>query len=194
MTTTSTKPTTSNPSFITWLLGLAHREDRGRLAALRRGLLLEPHQFYELYRVIPAPFLDEHPAEVARRLAVAVLFATHPLTFSDEQLQQRRRNLGESLRMLASKQTGGQLDPHEGPPEPLKRRLDVLLAARPEELFDHLRHVIRLLKSHEIPVDWTQLLWDMRQWESEGRPVQWRWSQSFYVGERSDLNDASDKT
>lgn len=193
MTTTTTAPTMNNPPFISWLLGLAQRDDRGRLAALRRGLLLEPHQFYELYRVVPAPFLDEHPAEVARRLAVAVLFATHPLTFSDEQLQQRRRNLGESLRMLAIKQAG-QLDPDEGPPDPLKRRLDVLLAAHPDELFGHLRHVIRLLKSHDIPVDWSQLLWDMRQWEKESRPVQWRWSQSFYVGDTFNVDDAVDNS
>lgn len=181
MTTTAT----ASSAFVAWLQGLAERKDRARLAALRRGLLLEPAQFYELYRVVPPQFLDGvSRAEVQRRLMVAILFATHLGSFTPEALEKRRRNLGESLRMLAVKRAGGTLDSDEGLPEPLKRRLDVLLAAPAEDLFFHLRQVIRLLKSEEIPVDWEQLLWDLRNWDRDDRRVQWQWSRSFYVGER----------
>lgn len=180
-----TTATTSSGGLIGWLRHLAERQDRGRLAALRRGLLLEPHQFYELYRVVPAQFLEGvSRAEVQRRLAIAILFASHPQSFSDEELAEHPRNLGESLRRLAVAQAGGAIDPAEGPPEALKRRFDALLAAHVDELFDHLRQIIRLLKSRDIPVDWAQLLRDLRDWDNEGRPVQWRWSRSFYVGER----------
>jgi CRISPR system Cascade subunit CasB len=181
MTTT----TTSSSGLVSWLRGLADREDRGRLAALRRGLLLEPHQFYELYRVVPPQFLEGiGREETERRLMVAILFAAHPKSFPEEQLALRPRNFGESLRMLADRKRGASTDPEEGLPEPLKRRLDALLAAPADELFYHLRQVISLLKAEEIPVDWDQLLRDLRGWGREDRRVQWEWSRSFYVGER----------
>ncbi|HEX7021252.1 MAG TPA: type I-E CRISPR-associated protein Cse2/CasB [Trueperaceae bacterium] len=180
-----TTPSTNSDGLIDWLKDLAESRDRGRLAALRRGLLLEPNQFYELYRVVPARYLDGvSRAEIQRRLATAILFASHPRSFSDEELAERPRNLGESLRRLAVEQAGGSIDPDEGPPEALKRRFDALLAAHVDELFNHLRQIIRLLKSREIPVDWAQLLSDLRNWDNEDRQVQWRWSRSFYVGER----------
>jgi CRISPR system Cascade subunit CasB len=185
---------TRTSGLVSWLRGLAERDDRARLAALRRGLLLEPHQFYELYRVVPPQFLEGiSRQEIERRLAVAVLFAFHPTSFSDQQLAERHRNLGESLRMLAERQgAGGANDPDELLPEPLRRRMDAILAAHPDELFDHLRQVIRLLKSGEVPVDWDQLLWDLRNWEREDRLVQWQWSRSFYVGQREAQGGESD--
>lgn len=184
-----TTETTTKQDLVKWLQDLAKEKDRARIAALRRGLLLEPNQFFELYRVVPAQYLEGvSRREVQHRLMVAILFATHPKSFSEEQLERRPRNLGESLRLLAAAQAGGAIDPELGLPEPLKRRLDALLAAHPDDLFHHLRQVVRLLKSREIPVDWRQLLRDLRNWDREDHMVQWRWSQSFYVGER----DASD--
>lgn len=181
-----TTPTASS-GLVEWLQSLARQNDRGRLAALRRGLLLEPNQFYELYRVVPPQFLEGvSKEEVQRRLMVAVLFATHPLSFAADGTEKRHRNLGESLRLLALKRAGGALGPGDELPEPLKRRLDALLAARSDELFYHLRQVIRLLKAEEIPVDWEQLLWDLRNWDRGDRRVQWQWSRSFYVGEREE--------
>lgn len=181
-----TTPATSTPGLIDWLYKLAASKDRGRLAALRRGLLLEPHQMFELYRTVPAPFLENVSAgEVRRRLMIAALFASHQLWFGEDASTERRRNLGDSMRLLAVKQHGGPLDPEEGPPEPLKRRMDALLAAHSDELFGHLRQVIRLLKTYEIPIDWARLLWDWRRWDDETRSVQWDWSRSFYVGYRN---------
>lgn len=181
MTTTAT----TSSSLIEWLQGLAERKDRAKLAALRRGLLLEPNQFYELYRVVPPQFLEGvSRAEIQRRLMVAILFATHQGSFAADSENPRHHNFGESLRILAAKKAGGRIDPDNGLPEPLKRRLDALLAAPSDELFPHLRQLIRMLKAEEVPVDWEQLLWDLRNWDQEDRRVQWRWSRSFYVGER----------
>lgn len=182
---TTTAQTSS--SLIDWLQGLVKRQDRGRLAALRRGLLLEPNQFYELYRVVPPQFLEGVSRdEIQRRLMVAILFATHQGSFPSDPENKRHHNLGESLRLLARKQSGGNIDSDEGLPEPLKRRLDALLAAPSDELFPHLRQLIRMLKAEEVPVDWEQLLWDLRNWDQEDRRVQWQWSRSFYVGGREE--------
>lgn len=178
---------TRSSGLVAWLRGLKEREDRGRLAALRRGLLLEPHQFYELYRVIPPQFLEGiGREETERRLMVSILFAFHPASFTDEELAARPRNLGESLRLLAEQRraAGEAPDPDDWPPEPLKRRLDQLLEARSEDLFFHLRQVMGLLKAAEVPVDWDQLLRDLRDWDRADRRVQWQWSRSFYVGHR----------
>lgn len=186
--------TTRSSGLVAWLRGLAEREDRGRLAALRRGLLLEPHQFYELYQVVPSRFLEGIGRdETERRLMVAILFAAHPVSFSDKELAVRPRNLGDSLRLLATRRSAGTSgDPDESLSEPLKRRMDGLLSAHPEDLFEHLRQVIRLLKAEEVPVDWDQLLWDLRNWGREDRRVQWQWSRSFYVGQREAEGGESD--
>lgn len=174
-----------NSALVSWLHDLLDPLDRGRLAALRRGLLLEPHQFFELYSVVPPWVLEGlRRDEIARRLMVAILFAFHPCTFTAEQLAVRSRNLGESLRMLAQQRSTGEASGPLELPEPLKRRMDALLAAHPEDLFEHLRHVIRLLKVEMVEVDWDKLLWDLRDWDKEDRRVQWQWSRSFYVGYR----------
>lgn len=171
-------------SLVAWLESLVKNNDRARLAALRRGMLLEPNQFYELFSIVPPRFLEgASTKELQIRLMVAILFAGHQGSFPPGEDDRRRRNLGASLRMLAEKEAGRTLGPDEDLPEPLKRRLDALLAARSEDLFYHLRQVIRLLKSKDIPVDWEQLLLDLRQWDREDRRVQWSWSRSFYVGE-----------
>lgn len=173
--------TRKSSGLVEWLMDLAKRKDRGRLAALRRGLLLETEQFYELYRVVPAPFLEGLTrAETERRMMVAILFASHACSFSEADLGERPHNLGESLRMLAKRLSPGDA---EELPESLKRRMDALLTAHEEDLFDHLRHIIRLLKSEEVPVDWDQLLSDLRNWNRADRQVQWWWSRSFYVGQ-----------
>lgn len=181
-------------SFVEWLQKLVENKDRARLAALRRGMLLEPSQFYELFSIIPPRFLDRaDPKELQARLMVAILFASHQGSFPASETRKRRQNLGASLRQLAIKKlkkAGGEHGPDDELPESLKRRLDALLAARSEDLFYHLRQVIRLLKSEEIPVDWVQLLTDLRHWDSDDRWVQWSWSRSFYVRDWDEQGDS----
>lgn len=181
MTATRTKE-----GLIQWLHSRAKGPDRATLATLRRGLLLEPAQFFQLYAVIPSAFLDVSRAEVERRMTVAILFAAHwERLFSEEQLAERPHNLGESLRLLAIAKAGAQAaPPEELLPDSLKRRMEAVLAAPEDELFGHLRHLFSLLKSEGVPVDWGALLWDLRRWSDPERPVQWRWSRSFYVGQR----------
>jgi CRISPR system Cascade subunit CasB len=178
-------PTSRELGFAGWLAELKKREDRATLAALRRGLMLEEAQLFTLYSHIPPHFLASlKPGEERVYLMVAALFAYHPLSFPDEVVKERRLNLGDSLRRLAlAKQKPGEgSDPEDPLPEALKRRMEALLAAHRSELFDHLRQVISLLKAEEIPVDWACLLADLKAWEWDGHPVQWRWSRSFYVG------------
>lgn len=179
--------TASRPApegLIQWLYAKAKAGDRATIAALRRGMLLDPAQFFQLYAVIPPQFLDANPTDLERRMMVAILFATHwEERFTEEELQ-RRRNLGESLRALAYKKAERGTPAEEVLTPSLKGRMDAILAAREEELFGHLRYLISLLKSESVPVDWQELLWNLRRWSDPERSVQWRWSRSFYVGQR----------
>lgn len=189
-------PTSKQIKFAEWLAGLKEREDRGTLAALRRGLMLEEEQLFELFGHLPPYFLAGlHPGEERLYLMVAALFAYHPKGFSAEEVAQRRRNLGESLRLLAVAKAQPGAGPGEGEdllPDSLKRRMDALLSAPRADLFGHLRQVISLLKTEEIPVDWALLLYHLQGWEWQGRPVQWQWSRSFYVGHQTEGGDDSD--
>lgn len=176
-------PTSKQLAFAAWLTSLeADHGRRGTLAALRRGLMLDEEHLYELYGYLPPSFLSGlAPGEERLYLMLAALFAYHPAYFSDDELKERHRNLGESLRLLAqAKQPEPQND--DELPESLKRRMEGLLAAPRDEVFGHLRQIISLLKSEEIKVDWAQLLRDLHDWEWPNRPVQWDWSRSFYVG------------
>lgn len=190
-------PTSKQLGFAAWLVRLAAKEDRGTLAALRRGLMLDEEHLYELFGHLPPNFLvGLAPGEERIYLMVAALFGYHPVSFKDEELAARRRNLGESFRMLAlaKRAPAGEGESDEADedmlPASLKRRVEALLAAPREDLYGHLRQAISLLKTEEIPVDWAQLLNHLQAWEWQGRPVQWEWSRSFYVGHEKGGDEA----
>ncbi|HEY3365985.1 MAG TPA: type I-E CRISPR-associated protein Cse2/CasB [Symbiobacteriaceae bacterium] len=188
-------PTSRDLGFAAWLSRLAEEENRGTLAALRRGLLVDEDRLFELYGYLPPNFLAGlSNADEQVYLMVAALFAYHPAYFTKDELKGRPRNLGESLRLLAqAKQPAqGEADqPEDLLPESLKRRVEALLAAHREDLFGYLRQVVSLLKSEDIKVDWAQLLNDLQAWEWSGNPVQWQWSRSFYVGHQEKGGDES---
>jgi CRISPR system Cascade subunit CasB len=151
--------------------------------------MLEEEQLYELYGYVPPNFLAGlSPGDERLYLIVAALFASHPACFSEAELEERHRDLGESLRLFAlSKQPApGQGEaPDDLLAASLKMRMEAILAAPRDEVFGHLRQLISLLKSEEIRVDWAQLLRDLHDWEWPNRPAQWDWSRSFYVGHQA---------
>lgn len=190
------RPTGKQLAFANWLEGLTDQGDRGTLAALRRGLMLEEEHLFELFGHIPPQLLAGlRPREERVFLMVSALYAYHPKSFSENELAVRRRNLGESLRLLAMtkvQQNAGVSEDEDLIPESLKRRVNALLGAPSVDLFGHLRQVISLLKSEEIPVDWALLLRDLQWWDSPDRHVQWQWSRSFYVGHESEHQSESE--
>jgi CRISPR system Cascade subunit CasB len=185
-------PSSKQQGFAEWLAGLNKPEKRGTLAALRRGLMLEEEQLYELYGQIPPNFLAGlRQGEERLYLMVAALFASHPEAIPAPAEGERRVNLGESLRRLAAAKAAPGTPSDELLPEALKRRLEATLNAPRDELFGHLRQLVSLLKTEEIPVDWAKLLYDIQGWDLEWRPVQWEWSRSFYVGFQKQEGDES---
>jgi CRISPR type I-E-associated protein CasB/Cse2 len=149
--------------FITYLEGL--REDRGALAALRRGLGQPPGDAREMYpyvvRWLPAE--ASAPREAAYFL-VAALFAYHSGPDGSG-------NLGQAFRRT--------LDPNDDNTA-IERRFIALLTAHPDDLPFYLRQAISFLKSKEVPVDWHQLFADELAWGHPAGSVQKQWARAFW--------------
>ena len=103
---------------------------------------------------------------------VAALFALHqgttgPNSTSADAL---RNNFGASFRLVADRSGSSSIE---------KRFLAVLSASR-EELDDHLRHAISLMRANNVGIDWAQLLRDLAGWNSPSRFVQRHWAQGYW--------------
>ncbi len=150
--------------FIARLQELAQKQERGALAALRRGLGQPPGAAPEMFRYVE-PFLpqDRPPAQEAAYYLVASLFALHPQPAPSG-------NLGAHMAQART----------EGGEEALERRFTALLAAHPDDLPDRLRQAISFLKSKEIPVNWGRLFGDLQHWGEEDHRVQKEWAKAFW--------------
>lgn len=152
-------------AFVSDLENLIRQEDRGTLAALRRGLGHKPGTVASMY-----PFVVQRlPAGLESwqediYYIIAALYAWHPSSGEDG-------NLGDHLRSF-SESKGGR--------EAVERRFMALLNSHPEDLNDQLRQIIGLLKSADIPINWRDLMRDLRSWGHRDRYVQRKWARSFW--------------
>ncbi|MCZ7543321.1 MAG: type I-E CRISPR-associated protein Cse2/CasB [Anaerolineae bacterium] len=71
----------------------------------------------------------------------------------------------------------------------IERRFASLLAAHPDDLPFYLRQAVSYLRSKEIPINWHELMGDLRHWDHPERRVQQRWARAFWATSR----DAADK-
>ncbi len=145
------------------------RDDRGALAALRRGLGQPPGtvpaMFPYVERYLPK---DPKPWQEKAYYLIAALFAYHPElgergNMGDHFADVRRRNPDRDHTAL-------------------ERRFTALLAAHPEDLPFYLRQAVSYLKSEELPINinWNQLFKDVQGWGYENRSVQKRWARAFW--------------
>ena len=153
--------------FVEYLESLRDRDDRGALAALRRGLGHPPGTVADTYRYV-VPWLpdDTPPWRENAYYLVAALFAYH----SDE------GGTGNMGRHFARTR-----DP-QGDSTAIERRFTILLSAHPDDLPFYLRQAISFLKSKDVPVNWHRLLSDVMAW---GHPdyrdrVQRNWARAFW--------------
>lgn len=167
--------------FVRDLVELEINQDRGALAALRRGLGRLPGTAGEMHSfVIPRlpDTNDPNDPDVDAFYIVGALFGWHPLLWQGAR-GRWKSNLGASIARLDA----------EDPSPSTERRFIALLNAHPEDLQNHLERTVGLLKSKEIPVDYYQLLMDISHWDSETRSVQRRWAGSFWGDRRREEID-----
>ena len=163
-------------SFVGYLLNLAkeEREDRGALADLRSGLGKEPGQMAHVHKHV-VPYLPEKDYNDRWYYVTATLFGSFPK-------HQDGCSLGSAFRPLRAKS------------DSMEARLIALLNAHPDDLDDHLRHAVSLLKANEQPLDWFQLLDDLIQWDHPAGHVQLKWARDFYKQVPAASNTKEDKT
>jgi CRISPR system Cascade subunit CasB len=156
---------TNVEAFIKFLTRLSDEENRGALAALRRGLGLQPGEAPEMFPYV-VPFLSGTPSKDQENAyyLVASLFALHPKNCE-------QGNLGNHLAACIE-------NPNDK--EAIERRFVALLNCHIDDLGDRLRQSISYLKSKEKPVNYQQLLNDLLLWSHRDRIVQRRWATGFW--------------
>src|SRR6266511_1251547 len=185
-------PRAREREFVQYLQGFVDREDRAPLAALRRGLGKAPGEAAEMHRYV-LPFLPRKSpwSEEQAYYLVAALFAWHQGSWLADEGEDTpaATNFGASFAQLsrARRMEGEGNDDQsgvEGGPgktdESVERRFVALLNCHHDDLPDHLRHGVGLLKAHAVPVDWAQLLRDLQEWGWESRSVQRAWARDFW--------------
>lgn len=184
-----TDTATAQPDrFLPGLYALLDQRNRGRLAALRRGLgrpLATPGDAArEFYRLLPARV--SHRDEMAYWTA-ATLFAAFPP--GNGANVATGASVGAALRRLGEQQGG------EDALARVERRALQLLAARLPALSTHLRGTAALLRGEGIVLDPAVLVRDLRRWDAPDRRVQQRWARDFWrVSEKTgETNPEEDK-
>jgi CRISPR system Cascade subunit CasB len=157
--------------FVQALERLVERKDRAALARLRRGLGKTPGEMGEAHAYV-VPYLANDAPEWREDAfyLVGTLFALHPRPWGSGDDGARYTNLGWSFARL----TGATES------ESIEKRFVALLNAHRDDLDQHLRGAIGLLKAHEVPVNWLQLLRDVQHWGTESRSVQRTWARAFW--------------
>ena len=144
--------------FVRSLYGLAEREDRAALAKLRRSLV-------QPLAAMPyvAPYLRREATANEERAysLVAGLFAIHPTA--------GHQTLAVALRMLSDRSDSVAL------------RFRALLDAASDDVGDHLRHAVSLVRGADIAIDFNDLFWTVLTWNREDQRAQRAWARQFWA-------------
>ncbi len=144
-----------------------HADDRAMLADLRRGLGRRPGESPTMFPYV-IPFVS-HWREEPDLYLIASLFALHPLSTY-------QGNMGDHLHAYAQAL---------GDAAATTRRFTQLMRQRRDSLDTPLRQHIAMLKSKEIPVNWHQLIRDLRWWDDDERRVQKQWANAYWKPDSS---------
>jgi CRISPR system Cascade subunit CasB len=141
------------------------RDDRGALAALRRGLGQPPGTVASMYPyVVPWLPAEARPWQETVYYLIAALYAYYPAAGGTG-------NMGNHFARTR--------DP-QGDDTAIERRFTALLAAHPDDLDGYLRQAVSFLRSKEVPINWHQLFADVRAWGHPDRYVQRQWAGAFW--------------
>lgn len=151
------------PGFIQHLFDLSDREDRGALSELRRSLV-SGNDIIAARHVLPWLGAVVGPERESVALLIAGLYAMHPEKTTGP-------NFGHSMSLVWQAQDRR---------SSTEDRFVALLNAHPDDLPYYLRQAVSLVRSHEIPVDWTMLYRDLCNWHHADRFVQRKWARAFW--------------
>ena len=159
---------TLDEKFVSRLEKYVKDEDRAALAHLRRGLGKGFSAATEMF-----PYVAGWTVNLSRRdenayFLVASLIGLYPTYSWKPSEKVRFNNLGKSLSYLKEDSAS------------IEKRFTALLNSDEEDLPAHLRQIVSLLKSKDAPINWHQLLRDIKYWSNEKRDVQRNWAKGFW--------------
>lgn len=170
--TVTTEAERNFADFLTTLADPANPRSRGALAALRRGLGKSPGGAPGMF-----PYLVPWTQKLNERdeepfYLIASLFALHPLSWPADAEDHPSHDFGASMRVAQPTNP----DLRAG----IDRRFVALLNSDNEDVGEHLRQAVHLCKAKNIPVDWAELLHDVRRWDSMHHGTQRKWARTFW--------------
>ncbi len=74
-----------------------------------------------------------------------------------------------------------------------EKRFMSLIRANEEDLPKYLQQAIQLMKSKKIPINWFQLLKDIRNWNNEKINVQRNWARGFWGSKKTEEEKGEEK-
>lgn len=161
--------------FVNYLQSIA--EDRGAMAALRRGLGKSPGSVPAMYPYV-APWAEKENS-YERFYLIASLFAAGPEHLGNG------HSFGAALRLLVEpgKEIRG---------SGIEKRFQALLSMDRVELYQPLSRLIVMLKNKGVSLDYTVLMKDLRWWDFPSqrgdKSVQLRWAEDFWSNSKSTEN------
>ena len=187
-------------------------DGRAALARIRRTLGKDPDRAMRAYpyvvrwtqnldeqfpqRAFNTTQHEQYEWQVSCYYYIAALFAYYHKRRSwhhASELKKSERNFGGSLRRLNDELSKNNKTEKEDNKvdrsKSLEKRSTALLMSRRSDLPERLRRAVALLKAAEIPIDWVQLLEDLKWWDegtshrSSSNPipsVQRRWANTFW--------------
>jgi CRISPR system Cascade subunit CasB len=164
--------TTDKPNYAERFLSALQRikDDRGKMAALRRGLSEGTQR--TAWPVLASLGMD---IENIPALTVAGLFATHPVVSN-------ARSLGQTCRFIAT-DSGHSSDI----PDSFDKRFRRILACDTvDEVTGQLSAWIRLAKSKGVGVNYADLYNDLYWWSKDADRKRVRWARDFWSPRRDD--------
>ena len=162
------EPNEFSTSFTRRVLSLVNdRQNRGRAAALRRGLSSQTkHYAYPVVLSLGGRLTkDGYPNPVD--LTVAALIATHPMNREDG------GNFGRVCKQLR--------EGHESFDARFRR---LLACERRKDACDHLRGFVLAAKQKSIKIDYARLHTDLTNWHWES--VRLQWAETYWGAERGE--------
>ncbi|MDQ3635242.1 MAG: type I-E CRISPR-associated protein Cse2/CasB [Acidobacteriota bacterium] len=164
MSEQETKILTIDEKFINHLEGYVEKENRAALAHLRRGLGKEPGTAMEMFPYVTSWVTTNYNEKPY--FLIAALIGLYPKKSWNK--YDRYNNLGKSLAEIEDGSKG------------VEKRFTALLNANEEDLPEHLRQAVSLLKSKDKNINWFLLLKDIKNWSYESKYVQKSWAKGFW--------------
>ncbi len=167
----------ANPSayFISRLIDLKNKDDRGALATIRRSFTRSETDFNVLAVIGKYMPGDLSIREIRTHMLVAGLFSINPVHSDKEYF-----DFGATLSSLRA-----ELQNSNSGADGLERKFSSLLNSEIDDLPFKLRQLMRFIAGKNIPVNYHILLSDLLRWGASDKYVQLGWARSFWSG-RSD--------